>query len=49
MLTVSPQTARIAGYVRDAVLIVGIVAWAAYVFSNPLKVDAFLNWVIGRG
>ncbi len=47
-LSLTPQTFKIIGYVRDLILIVGIIAWAAYVFANPDKVDAFLNWMIGR-
>jgi len=45
----TPQTLRVIGYVRDGVIVVGIIAWAIYVFANPGKVDAFLNWMIGRG
>ena len=47
-LGLMPQTRKIFGYVRDAVLIGGIIAWGFYVFANPDKVDAFLNWMIGR-
>jgi hypothetical protein len=47
-LSLTPQTLKIFGYARDVVVIIGIIAWAMYVFANPDKVDAFLNWVIAR-
>jgi hypothetical protein len=45
-LHLTPQAGKIIGYVRDTVVIVGIIAWAFYVFANPDKVDAFLNWML---
>jgi hypothetical protein len=47
-LSLTPQALKIIGYVRDTVVIVGIIAWGFYVFANPDKVDAFLNWLLGR-
>ena len=44
----TPETWRVIGYVRDAVAIVAIVAGGIYVLSHPEKVDAFLNWTLGR-
>jgi hypothetical protein len=47
--SLTPQILKIIGYARDAVVIVGIIGWAMYVFANPDKVDVFLNWMIGAG
>jgi hypothetical protein len=44
----TPETWRVIGYVRDAVVILAIVAGGMYVLSHPEKVDAFLTWMLGR-
>jgi hypothetical protein len=44
----TPKTWRVIGYVRDAVVILAIVVGGMYILSHPEKVDAFLNWVLGR-
>ena len=47
-LGVTARTFAVVGYVRDAVVIVGIVAGGTYLLSSPDKVDALLNWMLGR-
>jgi hypothetical protein len=42
------ETWRIVGYVRDAAIILFIVAGGIYVLEHPEKFDAFLNWMIRR-
>jgi hypothetical protein len=44
----TPKTWRVIGYVRDAVVILAIVVGGMYILSHPEKVDAFLNWALGR-
>ena len=44
----TPKTWRVISYVRDAVVILAIVVGGMYILSHPEKVDAFLNWVLGR-
>jgi hypothetical protein len=44
----TPETGRVIGYVRDAMVILAIVIGGTYVLSHPEKVDEFLNWVLGR-
>lgn len=39
---------EIIGYARDAVIILIIVAGGMYVLHHPEKIDAFLNWMLGR-
>jgi hypothetical protein len=48
ILGLTPETWRVVGYVRDAVVILAIAIGGMYVLSHPEKVDAFLNWMIGR-
>jgi hypothetical protein len=43
----TPETWRVIGYVRDAVVILAIVVGGMYILSHPEKVDAFLNLGIG--
>jgi hypothetical protein len=43
-----PETFTNVGYVRDALLILGIVALGTYFMENPDKFDAVLNWTLGR-
>jgi hypothetical protein len=42
------ETWRVIGHVRDAMVILVIAIGGMYVLSHPEKVDAFLNWMIGR-
>jgi hypothetical protein len=44
----TPETWRVIGYVRDAVVILAIVAGGMYVLSHPEKVEAFLNLMLRR-
>jgi ADP-ribose pyrophosphatase YjhB (NUDIX family) len=39
---------QIIGYVGDALVILVIVLGGMYILSSPEKVDAFLNWMLGR-
>jgi len=39
---------EIIGYIRDALIIVGIAVGGMYVLDHPETVDTFLNWVLGR-
>jgi len=43
-----PEIFKTIGYVRDALLILGIVALGTYFLENPDKFDAVLNWTLGR-
>jgi hypothetical protein len=45
ILGLTPEIWRVIGYVRDAMVILIIVIVAMYVFDNPDRVDAFLNWI----
>jgi hypothetical protein len=47
-LGLRPEIFKNIGYVRDALLILGIVAAGAYFLENPDKFDAVLNWTLGR-
>lgn len=47
-LSLTRENRRVIGYARDAVVILVIAVGGMYVLSNPEKLDAFLNWVIGR-
>ena len=47
-LSLTPENRRVIGYARDTLLILGIAIGGMYVLSNPEKLDAFLNWMIGR-
>jgi hypothetical protein len=38
---------RIVGYVRDVVIILGIMFGAMYFYEHPEKFDAFMYWLIG--
>jgi hypothetical protein len=42
------RTWRIIGYVRDIVIISGIVFGAMYFYDHPEAFDAFLYWSIGH-
>lgn len=42
------KSREIIGYVRDALVILIIVAAGMYVLNYPEKVDAFLNWMLRR-
>jgi hypothetical protein len=44
----TPETCAIIGILRDALVILGIVAVGMYFLSNPDKFDAFLNWTLSR-
>jgi hypothetical protein len=46
--TLTPETCATIGLLRDALVIVGIVAVGMYFLSNPDKFDAFLNWTLSR-
>jgi hypothetical protein len=48
MLGLKPDTYEIIGYIRDALVIVGIVAAGMYFLSYPEKFDAVLNFTLGR-
>jgi hypothetical protein len=45
---ISPDTWRIVGYVRDIVIILGILFGAMYFYDNPKAFDDFLYWSIGH-
>jgi hypothetical protein len=47
-LGLTPDTWRIIGYVRDLVIILGILFGAMYFSEHPEKFDAFLYWAIGH-
>ena len=47
-LSLTPENRRVIGYARDTLAILGIAIGGMYVLSNPEKLDAFLNWMIGR-
>jgi hypothetical protein len=47
-LGLSPGTWRIIGYVRDIVIILGILFGAMYFYEHPEAFDAFLYWSIGH-
>jgi hypothetical protein len=47
-LGISPDTWRIVGYVRDIVIILGILFGAMYFYEHPEAFDAFLYWSIGH-
>lgn len=47
-LGLKPDTYGIIGYIRDALVILGIVAVGMYFLSYPDKFDAALNWLLGR-
>jgi hypothetical protein len=47
-LGLKPDTYENIGYIRDALVILGIVAVGMYVLSYPDKFDAVLNWMLGR-
>ncbi len=36
------------GYIRDALIILGIALGGLYVLSHPEIIDAFLNWMLER-
>ena len=42
-----PKTWRMIGYVRDVVIILGIMFGAMYFYGHPEKFDAFMYWLIG--
>jgi hypothetical protein len=44
----APDTWRIIGYVRDVIVILGILFGAMYLYEHPEKFDAFLYWAIGH-
>ena len=48
MFGLSPDTWRIVGYVRDIVIILGILFGAMYFYGHPEAFDAFLYWSIGH-
>jgi len=48
MLGLSPDTWRIVGYVRDIVIILGILFGAMYFYDHPEAFDSFLYWSIGH-
>jgi hypothetical protein len=41
------KTWRLIGYVRDALIILGIALGAWYLSEHPEKFDAFMYWIIG--
>jgi hypothetical protein len=43
-----PDHYEIIGYIRDALIILGIVAVGMYFLSYPDKFDAALNFMLGR-
>jgi hypothetical protein len=47
-LSLTPENRRVIGYARDTLVILGIAIGGMYVLSKPEKLDAFLNWMIGR-
>jgi hypothetical protein len=47
-LGLKPDSYQIIGYIRDALVILGIVAIGMYFLSYPDKFDAALNWMLGR-
>jgi hypothetical protein len=47
-LGLTPDTWRIIGYVRDLVIILGILFGAMYFSEHPEKFDAVLYWAIGH-
>jgi len=47
-LGLKPDTYETIGYIRDALIIVGIVAAGMYFLSYPDKFDAVLNFMLGR-
>jgi hypothetical protein len=46
-LGLTPDAWRIIGYVRDVVIILGVMFGAMYFYEHPEKFDAFMNWLIG--
>ena len=47
-LGLKPDTYEIIGYIRDALVILGIIGVGMYFLSYPDKFDAVLNWLLGR-
>jgi hypothetical protein len=47
-MALTPDTWRIIGYVRDIVIILGIMFGAMYFYEHPEAFDAFLYWSIGH-
>jgi hypothetical protein len=47
-LGLKPETYEIIGYIRDALIIFGIVAVGMYFLSYPDSFDAVLNFMLGR-
>jgi hypothetical protein len=47
-LGLKPEAYEIIGYIRDALIILGIVAVGMYFLSYPDKFDAVLNCLLGR-
>jgi hypothetical protein len=47
-LSLTPDTWRAIGYARDTVVILAIAVGGMYILSSPERIDAFLNWTIGR-
>jgi hypothetical protein len=47
VMGLTPDTWRVIGYVRDIVIILGIMFGAMYFYEHPDKFDAFMNWLIG--
>jgi hypothetical protein len=46
--SMTPETWRVIGYLRDAAIILLITVAGIYVLEHPEKFDAFLNWMSGR-
>jgi hypothetical protein len=46
-MALTPDTWRIIGYVRDVVIILGIMVGAMFFYEHPEKFDAFMYWLIG--
>ena len=44
----APNTRRVLGYVRDALIILGIAVGGMYVLDHPEKLDDYLSWLLGR-
>ena len=48
ILGLTPETWRMIGYARDAMLILAIAIGGMYVLSHPENVDTFFNWILVR-
>jgi len=46
--SLTPENRRVIGYALDAMAILLITIGGLYILSHPEKIDALLDWMIGR-